>query len=421
MASQQNSRTSSGELVRGLLIKLVDNIYDYVLPEIKQAFTGIGNLVTKFFRSNREVFAPGMFDVYYFVTVIGLVAFGLAVHYSASYQSGEQTVFALAGIVFMIFVSQFRVTAYKMISNFLMMVATFFCIAVLFAPEYHGTHRRIMGFQPSEFAKIAIIMFFAYLIDKYKKSHNKVSTFLVFLFMTLAYGVLILAESHLSGCILFLCIGYAMMWLGDMNKKCFMVITALALFALFIVILKPESFAGLLRDYQIQRIVIWKKIIFNSELTQKERLDEARQVLQSLYGIGSGGLFGKGFGNSGQKVSNLSEKSNDFIFAVLGEELGFFGGAFMLVCFGILVVRGIMIGINSRSYYGCLAAVGISIQMALQVIINVAVATSVFPNTGISLPFFSDGGSSMLFTLASMGIVLGVSKQSEQTKLPETK
>ena len=209
------------------------------------------------------------------------------------------------------------------------------------------------------------------------------------------------------------------MWFGDMSKKGFAVITAIVVIGILAVIWKPDSLSLVpgIHEYQIDRIRIWKKILLDeNSITAKEKINNARQVLQSLYGIGSGGFFGVGFGNSGQKVSNLSEKSNDFIFAVIGEELGFFGSIGVIALFGFLVFQGIRIAIHSKTYYGSLVALGISVQIALQVLINIAVATSLLPNTGISLPFFSSGGSSMLISLASVGIVLSVAKDTDRSK-----
>ncbi|MBR0112391.1 MAG: FtsW/RodA/SpoVE family cell cycle protein [Clostridia bacterium] len=344
-----------------------------------------------------------------------LLAFGLVVHYSAGSNTSnqlEQMRNALLGIIAMIGISFIKVDVYKKISSFMMAMATLLMFAVLFAPEKNGTHRWIGGIQPSEVGKITLIMFFAYLLDKYKTKNKSIKTFGVFLAMTVFFAGMIFLETHLSGTILFLCIGYAMMWYGDMPKKYFLVFTAFVLLFAAIFVLKPEGFCPPLKEYQVDRIVVWKKVLFNKEITAKERIGNARQVLQSLYGIGSGGFFGKGYGNSGQKISNLSEKSNDFIFAVLGEELGFVGGIIILVLFGALVFFGFRIALNTKSYYGTLLAMGISTQMALQVIINISVATSLLPNTGISLPFFSDGGSSLFMTLVSMGLMLGVSRDS---------
>lgn len=404
MGSSQNQNV-------GLLQKLVVIFYKYIKPEILQIFRGFGNLSPFFSKGGRM-------DKSYFLIVTGLTVFGLATHYSASYENLWQLIFAVIGIAAMIFVSRVNVNVYREMSSAFVAVCFLLLIAVLFRTDYNGTHRRLFFFQPSEIAKIAFIMWMAYLIDKYKKFHNTGKQFWAFLLITGIFGVMLILESHLSGAILFMGIGYAMMWYGDMPKKHFALVTSIIVFALIIVVWKPTVLLKVpgIHEYQINRILIWKKVLSGGNFTPKERLGDARQILQSLYGIGSGGLFGVGFGQSGQKVSNLSEKANDFIFAVLAEEGGFIIAILMLALFGFLVYRGFRIAAASRTYYGSLIALGISTQMALQVLLNVAVATSVLPNTGISLPFFSDGGTSMVFSLASMGLVLGVSKDSRGVK-----
>lgn len=396
----------------------IENWWNKIIkPELQQIILGPKKVVTEFVKSPKKVFNEGWlnFDIAYLCVVIALVVYGLIVLSSASDSILKQALFAFGGIAIMIIISKIKVSAIKEISPFLMAFATIFLVAVFLRTDYNGTHRWFFFFQPSELGKVTLIMCLAYLMDKYKKSKDKVSSFFVFLGITIFYGVMILLESHLSGCLLYLCIGYAMMWYADMDKKCFLGITAVVIVGFLIVAWKPESIP-LLKDYQAERIVIWKKILFNGELTSNEKLNKARQVLQSLYGIGSGGLFGVGYGNSGQKISNLQEKENDFIFAVLGEELGFFGAILMLAAYGVLVYLGFKIAFKTKTTYGRLVALGISTQMALQVLINVAVATSLLPNTGISLPFFSNGGSSMVVNLASMGIMLSISKDNRRVK-----
>ncbi len=381
--------------------------HKYIIPEIKQTVTGFKNIKPVFRKD-------GSMDKPYLLLVLALTAFGLVTHYSASYENLSQLLAALLGIFVMFVVAKTNVHVYRELSAAFVALCLITLIAVLFRGGYNGTHRRLFFFQPSEIAKIAFIMWMAYLIDKYKKDHSDPKQFFAFLAITCTFGILLIAESHLSGAILFLGIGYAMMWYGDMSKKWFVVVTAIVVFVLLIVVWKPTILLHIpgIKGYQIDRILIWKKVLSGESLTLKEQQGDARQVLQSLYGIGSGGIKGVGFGQSGQKVSNLSEKANDFIFAVLAEEGGFVVSIFLLALFGVLVVRGFVIAHRSKTYYGSLVALGISTQMALQVILNVAVATSAIPNTGISLPFFSDGGTSMAFSLASMGLVLGISKDS---------
>lgn len=391
---------------------------EILTAEAKQIYKGPMKILKSLKNGPKTVFNGEFFDIFYFILVISLVIFGLAMHYSASGSNYEQIKYAVWGIVAMIIVSLFTVNVYRNISTPIMVLATGMLIAVFFFPEKNGTHRWMGRVQPSEFGKIALIMLLAYLIDKYYKSHGKSKTFWAFLGITGVYAGAVLAEGHLSGCILFLCIGYAMMWYGNMSRKWFVIVTAVAIVLVLLVVWKPQvlRIIPFIRDYQVERIVMWKKIILNRELSYSEKINKGRQVLQSLYGIGSGGLIGKGFDNSGQKVSNLSEKANDFIYAVIGEELGFIGGLLMLLGFGALTARGFQIAKKAKTYYGALLVYGISTQMALQVIINICVATSILPNTGISLPFFSEGGSSMFFTLISMGLVLGVSKDMERNE-----
>ncbi len=406
------------ESIKGKKVGTIKNCWNKIIkPELLQILLGLKKVIIEFVKSPKSIFNKGWlnFDIAYLCVVIALVVYGLIVFSSASEKVLKQAVYALVGILVMIFISKIKVSVIKEISPFLMFIATILLFAVFFRADYNGTHRRVWGIQPSELGKVTLIMWLGYLMDKYKKSKDKTSSFFVFLGITAIYGVLVLLESHLSGCILYLCIGYAMMWYADMDKKWFVVVTA-GVFAIFLLVVwKPESILGL-KDYQAERIVIWKKILFNGELTSNEKLNKARQVLQSLYGIGSGGLFGVGYGNSGQKISNLQEEANDFIFAVLGEELGFFGAILMFAAYGVLVYLGFKIAFKTKTTYGRLVALGISTQMALQVLINVAVATSLLPNTGISLPFFSSGGSSMVVNLASMGIMLSISKDSRQVK-----
>lgn len=386
----------------------------YIKPELIQAKTGFFGLFKKGFKS----LSLGIFDIPYFFLILLLTTFGLIMHYSASYKTAEQIKFVLIGMALMFLVSQIKVSEYKDISCAAMVVATVGLIAVLFfADEYHGTKRWIMGFQPSELAKVTLIMFMAYLLDKYKHSNAKGKVFWAMLLITCFYGILIMLEHHLSGTIMFLCIGFAMMWYsGYLPRQCFLIVLCLVGIAVVFAIMNPGLISFIGSDYQADRIIIWKKIISGAELTKYEKQNNARQVLQSLYAIGSGGFHGLGLDNSIQKAENLQEQANDFIFAVIGEEFGFIGGVVLILFFGFLVYRGFKIGLDSDSYYGQMVCFGVSTQIALQVLINISVATSLLPNTGISLPFFSEGGSSMLITMLSMGLVLGVSRENNQKR-----
>lgn len=412
MEGEQNTAVQ-GSVIKDRIKELLKT---FAVPELKQCFNGL-----KVLFQPKSLFKFGLFDITYFLIVFALMVMGLSMQYSASYKNVKQSIFAVIGIIIMLAISQLSIDSIRQLSNAAMLIATALLFVVFFAPEVAGTHRWFFGklFQPSEIAKVTFVMFLAYLIEKYKDKNHKASAFGVFLAITIFYAMLVLLESHLSGCILFLCLGYAMMWYADLSRKWFLILTVFALAAASILVIKPEILKAIpfIHDYQIDRIVIWKKILFNTEtITAKEKLNNARQVLQSLYGIGSGGLTGAGFGNSGQKIRNLQEAPNDFIFAVIGEEFGFLGSLALIGLYGFLVGRGFYIASKSKTYYGALLVLGISTQMALQVLINISVATSLLPNTGISLPFVSSGGSSMVFTLASMGLVLAVSKDVKNVK-----
>lgn len=392
--------------------KFIDVWNRILLPEIKQIVTGLADVLTK----KVKFFDKGLFDVWYFFPVLALLVFGLAVYHSASYDIVRQLLIALVGFVGMFFLSQLNVKVFRQLATLLMAGAFVLLVVVLFMSDYNGTHRWIslgfFSFQPSEVAKITYILWLAYLMDKYKDKRRKTSSFFAFFAIVILLVLFMLAESHLSGAILFFFIGYALMWYNNMDKKCFIVISAVIVLGAVSLVSNPMAFTKIpvIKDYQMERIVTWKKVFLNQELTYDEKINDARQVLQSLYGIGSGGVGGVGYGQSAQKISNLQEQGNDFIFAVLGEELGLIGGLVMLFLFGWLVYRGIQIAYHANSRFAALVALGISTQMALQVLINVSVATSLLPNTGISLPFFSGGGTSIAITLLSMGVMLAISK-----------
>ena len=189
-------------------------------------------------------------------------------------------------------------------------------------------------------------------------------------------------------------------------------IAAVLLVGLYLV-LNSDKF---LEGYASSRIAIWLKLLTGEELTREETRGSGWQSLQSLYAIGSGGLFGLGFGNSKQKHMYLPEPQNDFVFAVVCEELGFVRAFLIILLFILLVARGFVIGLRARSRFEAMLAMGISFQVGLQAALNIAVVTSTVPNTGISLPFFSYGGTALVMLLAEMGMVLAVSRNSERKK-----
>ena len=220
------------------------------------------------------------------------------------------------------------------------------------------------------------------------------------------FALLVYMEDHLSGAILMLAIGVVITFLGGLDWRIYAAGSILVIIAVVILVTAPDK---VLKGYMAERIKFWLEKDYTNT-------NERWQVNQSLFALGSGGFFGLGLGNSKQKYLYLPEPQNDFIFAIVGEELGFVGCAFIIILFALLVWRGFAIAMKSRSTFGRLMSMGIVIQVGLQVILNIMVVTDSMPNTGISLPFFSYGGTSLLMLLGEMGIVLSVSRSSRINK-----
>lgn len=283
--------------------------------------------------------------------------------------------------------------------------------------EEFGRWIRIPGlgqFQPSEMAKIGLIAFYAWGCEKYHKYivskdiKTSLKTAVVFGGVGAAFTLLVFLEHHLSGTILFFMLTVAMLYLGEFNKWWFRILIPIIIIVVAVFVIKPD-FGGIIDEYQQERIIAWKDKTY-------EPRDARWQINNSLFAIGSGGLMGQGLGESKMKHLYVSESQSDFIFSIVCEELGFVGSAFILVLFGLLIYRGYKIGMKCRSKFGMLLVVGIMVQVGLQTILNVFVVTDFFPNTGISLPFFSAGGTSLILLLAEMGMVLSVSRQTNMIK-----
>jgi len=345
------------------------------------------------------------------ILVIGLISLLSASHaYSYYWNNGDsyyfikrQIVFALAGIVIMLFVSTID---YHILHHFaipLMILSYILLVIVLFLPSSTGVHRwiRLPGvqFQPSEIAKFSLIVLFAHLISiNHKKMKTFTAGYLPFMIILGLTCGLVFLEPHLSGTLLLLAIGVLMMFIGG-TRVLYLALTFLAGgAAMFYMIF--------VKGYEQDRINVWLDPI----KAYAENSDQAWQTIQSLYAIGSGGLMGQGLGNSRQKHLFLPEPHNDFIFSVVCEELGFVGAVLVIVLFALLVWRGITIGMKAPDKFGSMLAIGLTLQVGIQAVMNMAVVTNTIPNTGISLPFFSYGGTSLIMLLAQMGVVLSVSR-----------
>ena len=274
---------------------------------------------------------------------------------------------------------------------------------VLFAGNaYNGSRRWLslgpLSFQPSEFAKLAVILFLARMVGRQKKKRNSFLN-LVFVIALVLPIVALVGTNNLSTAIIILGIAVIVVFVSDKRYMQFVWIAAAGagMMALF---LGMES-------YRLERIAIWKN---------PEAYEKGYQTIQGLYAIGSGGLFGKGFGESIQKLGFVPEAQNDMIFSIICEELGFVGATILMLVFLVLIWRFMVIAVHAPDLFGSLIAAGAMGHIAIQVILNVAVVTNTIPNTGITLPFISYGGTSVLFLLSEMGLVLAVSRWQSEKK-----
>ena len=386
----------------------------------------------------REFFTSGSFDLAFFALVIYLVSVGVVMMFSASYVAARngadtnynpyyyfinQLKFAAIGIVVMLLVSRLKVDLFRSFSGLIGLVSLILLIYVLINPKIIAGKEEskrwidlgVMDYQPSELAKLGIIMLFSFMMERYRtKTEEKAWMMLIYAGILGVFCLLIYKENHLSGALIVLLIGGVMMFFGGVKLRWFVIVGVIAAIAASVVIATPEKF---LPEHAVPRIEIWKKLLAGKELTSEETKGDAWQTLQSLYAVGSGGLFGVGFGKSRQKYLYLPEPQNDFVFSVICEELGFFPTLLIVIIpFILLLARGFTIALRARSRYAKLLALGISVQVALQAGLNIAVVTSTVPNTGISLPFFSYGGSSLVTLLIEMGMVLAVSRNDERKR-----
>ncbi len=379
---------------------------------------------------DKPLFAKGNADITFLLIVLALLISGLVMLFSAGYSYAyykyndstyfilRQGLFAVIGVAVMMVVSKINYNHFRLIATPLTGISAFLLVLVLFLPEWKDGFKRwinlgFVTFQPSEIAKIAIVLFFAWACEKWQKqiANNskdiRVDTKYAFICgaVALAFAGLVLLENHLSGTILMVVIAIVMLYLGGFNKLWFIAGLAVVAVAAILVVANPE----LLEEYAGERITAW--------LDKDYEPTGARwQTNHSLFAIGSGGFLGQGLGQSKQKFLYVSEPQNDFIFAIVCEELGLVGATAILVLFALLVWRGFVIAANCRSKFGALLAMGIVFQVGLQTVLNILVVTDTLPNTGISLPFFSYGGTSLVMLLVEMGMVLSVSRASNIKK-----
>lgn len=375
-------------------------------------------------RGKREVLAFGKIDTKFFLHVVILLVIGLIALFSASYINainrhgsayyyiGRQLKFALLGIVLMFLASRINYRVYKDFS-FLAMTVAFVLLILVLIFHGDGDFKRwlVIGghnlFQPSELAKIALVMYCAWSMDRRQKAICT-DWKMMFLYM-IVVGVicgLIALEKHVSATILVGLLGIIMTYLGGIDKRWYpLVIACIVGGAVLMVVFRNK-----MPEYAAVRIIAW--------LDKSYDPGDARwQTNNSLYAIGSGGLFGVGLGNSRQKHMYVSEPQNDFIFSIFCEEMGLVGALIVIVLFVLLIKRAFDIAMRTKDMFASLLVMGIAVQVGLQAALNIAVVTDLIPNTGISLPFFSYGGTSLCFLLIEMGMVLSVSRGAKIEKI----
>ena len=387
--------------------------------------------------TRQQQLARGPVDLPYLALVLILLGIGLvmllsassyaasmskASQYDATFYFKRQAAFAVMGVIIMYVVSKFDYQRWRGLSPFVLLAAILLLIAVLI-PGVGVSHNNAtrwlrlgIEFQPSEIAKIGVVLFFSASLCKrdqrrhtlkgrYREPVQSLRKFwywsdlhdiwyLVLILLMIA--VLLMLEPHLSGAILVFAAAAAILFAAGIKLFWFALgggLGAVGVWFILVVI-----------GYNGARIQTWQNPWWDPG-------DQSYQILQSIYAVASGGLNGLGLGLSRQKYSYLPEEQNDFIFAIVCEELGFIGAAIIIALFALLIIRGYWLALHARDRFGALIIVGITTLLAVQVFLNIAVVTNLIPATGISLPFFSYGGTALIIQLAEMGIVLSVSRQ----------
>ena len=348
------------------------------------------------------------FDYGLLVVVLLLVIIGLIILYSTSAYNGrvkfhdsfyylkKQAFATTLGLALMYVMANIDYHVWEKFAIPAYLISLVLSTAVLIVgDEYNGSKRWLsfgpFSFQPSEFAKIAVILLLAHIIVKKGTKMKKMKT-LLFVMISILPIVGLVGASNLSTAIIILGIGVVLVFVASPLYAQFvwLGVTGVGFLAIFLAV----------ESYRLERLAIWRN---------PEKYEKGYQTLQGLYAIGSGGLFGRGLGNSVQKLGFVPEAQNDMIFSIVCEEWGLVGASFLIILFIILIWRFFVIATRASDLFGALIATGAMAHMMIQVILNIAVVTNTIPNTGITLPFVSYGGTSVMFLLLEMGLVLSVS------------
>lgn len=368
----------------------------------------------------------GYMDFSFLLIICTLLVIGIIMMFSASYawaleesggESGtgyatKQMFMAAVGVVAMIVISY--IDYHKFFKPIASIGLYVLCVVLLLAVLLKGiteggaTRWIVIGplnFQPSELTKFGMIILFSYLIVKNYKNMDKFTVgILPFGFLLGIVVVLLLLQPHLSCTILICLVSACLMFVGGVRWKHIFILFIVAVCALLLgVYILSRGDDGF--TYFATRIQSWLDPFSDEK-------GKTWQTCQSLIAIGSGGVFGLGLGESRQKFLYLPETKNDFVFAIVCEELGFIGAVTIVLLFALLVIRGFYIASKAADKFGMLITIGVTVQVGIQAFFNIAVVSNLIPNTGISLPFFSYGGTALIMQLAEMGVVLNISRQA---------
>ena len=375
------------------------------------------------------VLTRGHIDYSFLLIVIALCLFGALMAFSASsvyaaqyhddsayYIKRHILYLVLAGVVTVPFVWKARPWFWRFfgVASYGVSVLLLLLVLIIGSSYGSGATRWIqlgpISVQPSEIAKMAVILCIALIMSKYERqiaARQRFGGQFVYgvLYPMIVFGFicgLVMLEHHLSGIIIIGLMGLVTMYIGGTDKKWFLYLIAIGIVAVILVLL--------VSDYAMLRVTTWLNI------ENVDPLGSAWQTLQGLNAIGSGGFFGRGLGNSQQKYGYVSQPQNDFIFTIVCEELGFIGALVVVLLFGLLVWRGFRIASKAPDKFSSIVVYGLTCKVALQAILNIAVVTNSVPNTGIALPFFSSGGTSLILQIFEMGIILSISRFSYQKR-----
>ena len=363
------------------------------------------------------------YDYSLLAVIILLTCFGLVILYSTSsymaelnygddmYYFKKQAAISFGCIIIALGISQidyhiltkFTGVLYGMAAILMMLVKT------PLGRTANGARRWLnlgpLSFQPSEIAKIAVIVCLSYMIVNMGRKIKTLKAFMILAGSGSALAFLAYAfTDNLSTAIIIFCITMGLIFIAHPKVKPFLIAAGVGVALIIIFVMILSSSLETSSSFRLRRILVWLR-------PEDFASGDGYQTIQALYAIGSGGFLGRGLGNSIQKLGSVPEAQNDMIFSIVCEELGFIGAALILALFCFLVLRGYWIALHARDRFGGLLAVGITTMIAVQTFLNVAVVTNFVPNTGISLPFFSYGGTALMIQLFEMGVLLSVSRQ----------